>query len=272
LAGRTINFVIKPLSFLEHLKFKEKDELLKRPLLYKLEIEKEFHAYLQSQFIETIEMDSLEEKKYYLNSIIKKIIFEDLTTLFNLNNPQILYQIVQYIGQNPGVIINNLHLSSELKISNKTISLYLSYLEDSLLIKKLYNFSRNLLTSQRKLKKYYLASPSLSLAITDFVDYGKIFENYFISQNDWHYFYRDSLKHEVDFVTVDKKRNIIPIEIKFKKEVKKEDFKNLIIFMNKYRLNKAYVFYYQLNKKITKIKNKQLILLPYFNLKAEDFF
>jgi predicted AAA+ superfamily ATPase len=175
-----------------------------------------------------------------------------------------LYQITQYIGQNPGTIINNLHLASELKVSNKTIALYLSYLEDSLLIKKLYNFSRNFFTSQRKLKKYYLASPSLSLALTDFVDQGKIFENYFISQNDWQYFFRDPAKHEVDFVAVDKNKKILPIEIKFKKEIKKEDLKNLIIFMKKYRLNQAYVFYYQPNQKTIKINNKKIVFLPYY--------
>jgi hypothetical protein len=264
LAGRTIGFFVKPLSFFEYLDFIEKDEILKKPILYRLELEKEFNLYLQSQFIETIKMASFEEKRYYLNSIIKKIIFEDLTILFNINHPQILYQIVQYISQNPGGVVNNLHLASELKVSNKTIGLYLSYLEDSLLIKKLYNFSRNFFTSQRKLKKYYLASPSLSLALTEFIDQGKIFENYFISQNDWQYFFRDPAKHEVDFVVVDKNKKILPIEIKFKKEIKKEDLKNLIIFMKKYQLNKAYVFYYQPNQKTIKINNKKIVLLPYY--------
>lgn len=266
LAGRTVSFVIKPLSFPEYLKFVEKEEILDKPILYQAELDKEFIIYLQSQFIETIRMSSVEEKKYYLNSILKKVIFEDLPTIFNFDNPQILYQIAQYIGQNPGVVINNLHLAQELKISNKTVALYLSYLEDSLLIKKLYNFSRNLITSQRKLKKYYLASPSLSLSIIDFVDQGKIFENYFISLTDWLYFYRDPLKHEVDFVSLDENKNILPIEVKFKKEIRKEELKSLVIFMNKYRLNKGHLFYYGVDRKTIKINGKEILFLPYFYL------
>ena len=269
LAGRTMSFAVRPLSFPEYLKFVEKEEILDKPILYQAELNKEFTIYLQSQFIETIKMNSIEEKKYYLNSILKKIIFEDLPTIFSFDNPQILYQITQYIGQNPGAVINNLHLAQELQISNKTIALYLSYLEDSLLIKKLYNFSRNLITSERKLKKYYLASPSLSLSLVDFVDQGKIFENYLISLSDWRYFYRDPSKHEVDFISLDENNNILPIEAKFKKEIRKEEFKSLVIFMKRYQLNQGALFYYGVSKQTIKIKSKEIFLLPYFYLETK---
>lgn len=270
LAGRTVSFVLEPLSFPEYLKFIEKEEILDKPVLYQAELDKEFTIYLQSQFIETIKMNSFEEKKYYLNSILKKVIFEDLPTIFSFDNPQILYQITQYIGQNPGAVINNLHLAQELKISNKTIALYLSYLEGGLLVKKLYNFSRNLISSERKLKKYYLASPSLALSLIDFVDQGKIFENYLISQADWKYFYRDPLKHEVDFISLDESNNIFPIEAKYKKEIKKEEFKSLIIFMKKYQLKMGTIYYYGVDKKTIEINGKKIILLPYYYLKTKN--
>jgi len=46
-------------------------------------------------------------------------------------------------------------LAQELKISRQTLSNYLTYLEESFLIRKLYNFSRSKRKVERKLKKYY---------------------------------------------------------------------------------------------------------------------
>lgn len=264
LAGRVISYYINPLSFDEYLLFTEKEEILKRPILYSEEIEREFLNYLGSQFIETIKMKDELEKKEYLTSILKKVVFEDLITIFSFENPTILYQIVKYIAQNPGLEINNLHLASELKISNKTLSLYLFYLENSFLIKKLYNFSRNLVTSERKLKKYYLASPSFVLAMVDFADEGKIFENYLVSLNDWRYFYRDSYQHEVDFVITDDNQNIIPVEAKFKKEIKRADLNHIFYFMKRHSLKKGVVFYRGLEKKQLHFNDELIQLMPYF--------
>lgn len=46
-------------------------------------------------------------------------------------------------------------MAQELKISRQTLSNYLTYLEESFLIRKLYNFSRSKRKVERKLKKYY---------------------------------------------------------------------------------------------------------------------
>lgn len=262
LAGRIISFNISPLFFDEYLIFTEKEEMLEKPNLYSADLEKEFFSYLKSQFIETITMKE-EEKKDYFRSILKKIIFEDLTAVFKFDYPEILYQIVKFIAQNPGGEVNNVHLSQELKISNKTLSWYFFYLENSFLVKKLYNFSRNLFTSEKKLKKYYLSCCSFSWSLVDFVDWGKIFENYLISLNPWRYFYRDSYKHEVDFVIVREDKKIIPVEAKFKKEVKKQEIKDILLFMKKYQINEG-VFFYKGEEKKEKIEGKIIHFLPYF--------
>ena len=166
---------------------------------------------MNSQFIESIYLSKIQERKEYFRSIVKKIIYEDLPGVFSFDNPQILFSIVEYLAQYPGAVINFINLSRDLKISNKTLSLYFSYLEDSFLIKKLYNFSRNLISSEKKLKKYYLASPSFSFSLVDFVSNGNLFENYFASQTSSSYFWRDVYKNEVDFIAVDKQKNIVPM-------------------------------------------------------------
>jgi len=264
LAGRTVSFVVKPLSFDEYLLFREKSDLLRKPKLYEQEIKNEFAVFLRSQFIESIVMRDEAIRKEYFSSIIKKIIYEDLPSVVSFDNPSVLLRMVQYIAQQPGCIINNLHLAQELHISNKTVALYLSYLEDALLIKKFYNFSRNLITSEKRFKKYYLASPSFSSALVDFSHQGILFENYVASIIRAHYFYRDVYQHEVDFICTEGTENIIPLEAKQTRDVTKQDAHNILLFMNKFSIKKGVIIYGGVEKKTIKKEDKEINLIPYF--------
>jgi len=264
LAGRTKSFIIKPLSFAEYLYFKDKSEMIKKPLLYQKELEKELKTFFTSQFIESIGLNNQDEKKDYFTSIIKKIVFEDLPSIFSFDSPTILFKIVQHLAQHPGAIVNLVNLSQDLKVSNKTLSLYLSYLEDAFLIKKFYNFSRSLTSSEKRLKKYYLASPSFSFALTDFLEPSCLFENYFASLTDASYFWRNPYKNEVDFIEIDGKNQIIPIEIKFEKEIKEKELNNLILFMKKYQTGQGKVFYRGIDKKTIILNKNRLSFIPFY--------
>ena len=263
LAGRIISFYLPPLDFKEYLRFKDKSEVLEKPLVFEREIEKEFAIFLKSQFIESIFLKDLREKKEYLASIVKKIIFEDIPQFFPVNNPEILWQLTKIIAQHPGLLINYQSLSKKIGVSNKRISAYLFYLEESFLVKKVYNFSRNLLTSEKKLKKFYLASPSLSWALSDFVNKGQLVENLVLSLGDYKFFWRDAYQHEVDFIKVQDSK-IIPIEVKSKKDIQKKDLKNLIIFAKKFKTPKAIIFTENIKPAITKLKDLQIEQLPVY--------
>ncbi|MCK4782034.1 ATP-binding protein [Candidatus Parcubacteria bacterium] len=262
LAGRIKSFFLPPLNFKEYLYFKNKSDLLKKPLVFRAEIEKEFEIFLQSQFVESVDMGTKERKEYFI-SIIKKIVFEDIPQIFPIDNPEILWRLVKIIGQNPGIFINYRDLSREIGISNKTLSNYLFYLEESFLVKKIYNFSRNLLTSEKKLKRFYLASPSFSWAVSDFMEIGRLAENFVISIKDYKFFWRDAYKHEVDFVNV-RNNNIIPIEVKYRNQFSEKDFKNLILFSNKFKNKKAILFNKKLESANVKIKNLEINQLPLY--------
>ncbi|MCG2700857.1 MAG: ATP-binding protein [Candidatus Falkowbacteria bacterium] len=267
LAGRIQSFFLPPLNFKEYLYFKDKSELLKKPAALKPEIEKEFEIFLQSQFVETAGIDSADERKEYFISIMKKIIFEDIPQIFPIDNPDILWRLVKIIGQNPGMLINYQNLSREIGVSNKTISNYLFYLEESFIIKKIYNFSRNLLTSEKKLKKFYLASPSFSWAVSDFIESGKLAENFVASLNDYKFFWRDAYKHEVDFIDVN--NNVItPIEVKYRNQFSKKDFKNLILFSKKFNAKKAVLFRKGLEKEKIKIQDLEIEQTPIYFIGA----
>lgn len=271
LAGRTLSFYLLPLNFREYLsfksylKFKEKSEILKKPLVFKTEIEKEFEIFLETQFIESISFQQPAEKRDYFVSIIKKVVFEDIPQIFPIENPEILWRILKIIAQNPGILIDYQSLSREIGISNKTLSSYLFYLEESFLVKKIFNFSRNLITSEKKLKKFYLASPSFSWALSDFIDRGKLAENLVISLKNYRFFWRDPYKHEVDFIDVENEK-ITPIEVKYKEEIQEKELKNLLSFSKKFKIMNAVLFKKSIEEKPRKFKNLEIKEVPVYFL------
>lgn len=265
LAGRIISLFLYPLNFREYLRFKEREEISEKPALFAAEIEKEFEVFLESQFIETAMMKTVEEKREYMLSIAKKIIYEDIPQIFPVENPEILWKISRIIAQEPGMIINLQNLSDDLGISAKTLSKYLFYLEESFLVRKIYNFSKNLLTSERKLKKYYLASPSFSAAVSDFIEKGKLAENFVISLKNYQFFWRDNYGHEVDFVDASDDK-IIPVEIKYRNKVLPREMKNLLIFAKKFKTQKAVLVEKRVDREIIRYESLEIEKCPIFFL------
>lgn len=241
LAGRLKSLFLTPLNFQEYLLFTGNLEILDKPELYQTEIEKQFEIYLTSQFIESISFPDINSKKDYYIGIIKKIIFEDIPAIFSVDNVEALWQIARMIAQKPGMYIDYQSLANDLGLSNKTISNYLYYLEESFLVKKLYNFSRNRITSEKKLKRFYLASPSFSWALTDFLQTGLLAENLVASLKSYQFFWRDPYQHEVDFVEIEQQM-IIPIEIKYKENIQSKDINSLFLFSKKFGCRKAIVY------------------------------
>lgn len=251
LAGRLKSLFLMPLSFDEYLTFKDSSEILEKPHMFESEIENNLQIFLNNQFIESLDLNNLNQKRDYYIGIMRKIIFEDIPSIFSVNNPEILWQIIRIIAQKPGLFIDYQNLANDIGLSNKTISSYLYYLEESFLVKKLYNFSRNRITSEKKLKRYYLASPSFSWALTEFVDIGRMVENLAASLKDYHFFWRDSYQHEVDFIQIEKNNSIIPIEMKYKKQIQPKELKNILLFAKKFDCKKAIIFKKGVDEKTT---------------------
>lgn len=233
---------MNPLSFEEYLSFSKNSHILTNPLLFKNDIETNFEIFLNNQFIEAISIPEIDAKKEYYVGIMKKIIFEDIPSAFSVSNPEILWRIIRMIAQNPGILIDYKNLSNEIGLSNKTVSSYLYFLEESFLVKKVYNFSRNQITSEKKLKRFYLASPSFSWALTVFHATGRLVENLAASLGGYNFFWRDSYHHEVDFIKIEKDDAIIPTEIKYKETIQPKDLKNLLIFAKKFDARRAMIF------------------------------
>ena len=256
LAGRLFEFKIEPLSFKEFLGFKE---VPFRPIaLYEKELSNLFNEYILTQgFPELINIKEKEIiKKYIRESIVEKIIYRDIPHLFKIKDISILESILNIIMEEPGQLIELSDLAKELQISRQTLSNYIRYLEESFLIRKLYNYSRNIRKIERKLKKYYPAILSTDLmSKDDTISKSKIFEGFIVNQLNAEYFWRDPYKDEVDIIIVNQK--IKPIEIKYGKI----ETKGLIKFMKKFHIDEGYIL--SLNREEQhKIEGKKIIVIP----------
>lgn len=160
--------------------------------------------------------------------------------------------------EQPGQIIELSELSKELQISRQTLSTYMRYLEESFLIRKLYNYSRNRRKVERKLKKYYptVLSPNLIFKDDNFSQ-SKIFEGILVNQINAEYFWRDPYKNEVDIITGHDKPK--PIEIKYGKI----ETKGLIMFMKKFNVNEGYIISPDREKQIMH-DDKKITVIPAF--------
>jgi hypothetical protein len=256
LAGRIFDFKISQVSFKEYLDFKEID--YSNQILQESKLLKAFDDYILTQgFPELIgnknSINPIENSKMYFTNLLEKIIYSDITKLYNIRDIPTLESMVRIISNEPGQIIDLVGLSNELKISRQTVSNYMQYLIDSYLVKKIYNYSKNTRKSEKKLKKYYPVIISNNILFSnDELVRSKLFETIVINQTNVDFFWRDEYKNEVDGVSVSK--TTIPIEIKYGKI----DVKGVVRFLEAHKLKEGYIISYKEERTI-KEKNKYTI-------------
>jgi len=225
LAGRIQEFWLPPLSFREYLQFRGKSELIEKQKLFAAELSRELEIFSGRQFIEIIN-ENQEFVENYLDTLAKKIIFEDIPQVFPIEQPQVLMRLFRIIAHAPGMLLDYHNLSSDLGINEKTLSNYVYYLEMAFLIKKIYNYSPNQLTSEKKLKKVYPIASSFCQA-----DITKIMESMAITQRDCKFFWRRT--QEVDGILTEEKK-LIPFEVKYSDRIKENELKGLWQFMEEF--------------------------------------
>ncbi len=263
LAGRIFEFKIEPLSFREFLLFKKFD--FKPVGLHEQELRRLFNEFtLTMGFPELVGIKDREIiKKYLKEGIVEKIIYKDLTNLFKIKDVSVIESLLNIFMEEPGQIVELNELAAELNISRQTLSIYLSYLEESFLLRKLYNFSKSRRKVERKLKRYYPTIISAELLFKeDALSKSKVFEWLAVNQLKAEYFWRDPYKNEVDIVAAEKE--IMPIEVKHRKI----DTKGLISFMKKFRINTGYIISIDKEQKQT-LDKKVIYIMPAFKFLLE---
>lgn len=262
LAGRIFEFRVDTLSFKEFLGFKQ---IAFRPAgLYEKELQARFGEYaLTCGFPELIGVNDREIiLKYIKESIIEKVIYRDIPRLFVVRDTAILELLLRIISDEPGQIIELSGLAKELGASRQTVSRYLGYLEKSFIIRKLYNFSKSMRKTERKLKKYYPSVLSGLLFRDDGLSRSKALEWLVATKLNAEFFWRDPYKNEVDIV-IDGK-SPVPIEVKYGKI----DTGGLLAFMGKFNARRGYIISYGREEEI-KAEGRTIIVVPAFKFLLE---
>jgi len=264
LAGRFFEFCVEPFTFDEFIEFKGISIDKTRENLYKVEIIDLFQEYLKKGgFIEAIGFDDFALKKYFRESLLERVIFKDIPESFTINRPQLLFRLLEITAYMPGMYLDYSSLGDDLKVDQRTISNYVSYLDYSLLITKLYNFSSNRLTSEKKLKRVYLSNTGFTSALrSDKPDYHSLLEGYFANLFRARFFYRSPQKEEVDLV-IDDYRRILPVEIKIRENVKMRDLKPLMRFAERFKCRQCLVISRD-DERVEKVGDLNLTILPFW--------
>lgn len=259
LAGRTIEIRINPMKFREFLKLKGFS--IKSQKIQEKEIKAMFYEYAKKggfpEFVEENNQEFIKEQ--IKNIIIDRIIYQDIPEVFNIKEPNKLLALMKIIANNPGIILEYNSIASDLGVTRQTVSNMISYLENTFLIKVLYNFSNNFLTSEKKAKRAYPSDHSIAQAYNKEENQGKIIETIIANHLNAKFFWRDK-SSEIDFI-VRKKNKPFPIEVKFKNTINKKELKNLTKFMKKYKIKEGQIIT-KTEKKVIRKENITLNLIP----------
>lgn len=241
LAGRHYLIDIPVLSITEYYSLRH-DKPISNVRLYEDEVGLELDAYIRKPFPELAKVD--DEKRIYeyiRESVVSKIISQDLMQEFEKVNITLLNSLVDIFFSEPGMILNIDSLSRALAKRKQEVERHIYMLEFSKLIRVVKNYRPSTLSESRKLRKVYPYDISLALAENPSIEKGKVTEALIISRLDIKRYWREGTK-EVDCLLGDRK-NLIPIEIKSSDTLREDYRKNLEYFISKFKPKFGIVLY-----------------------------
>lgn len=305
LLGRIENLYVLPLSFNQFLNFhrtyitSEEDIILPKfdldnplksfkelePFCYdeklKLTIQKILNEYmLAGGYPEYFEdRDITIWQKHLVEDIITRGIYKDILTIYNIKAPEILEKLMYYIADNNSQTFSYSGMTTNFSIDTVTLISYVGYLKQAFLINALENYSTNIGKVIRSNKKLSILDNGIQNALLkkkeiSSNDAGHIIESMVAfdirllceKENYNEYYYRNSAKEEIDII-LDRKIDIVPIEVKYTNQIDTNDSKIVKKFIEKNKDNKIGKTKYGII--ITKDVYKQednLFYIPYWLL------
>jgi predicted AAA+ superfamily ATPase len=264
LAGRKRIFYLFPLNFEEYLVFKQKEYLIKnlrkiREFKTAVDVYKsqELYAELEDFIIyggyPGVVLEK-KEKKEKFKSIFDAYIKKDLVDYLKIEHFIGAKKLIETLAINNGEICNYNQYSEYAGINAVTVKNYIELLKETFIIMELKPFYRNKNKEVTKAPKiYFLDSGVRNFFINNFnpmklrKDASFLFENFFISElykqefnPEFFKYYRDKNQVEVDLI-YDLVHKQIPVEIKYKKTSKHDDFGGLKKFIKEYAPDKAFM-------------------------------
>ncbi len=193
------------------------------------------------------------------NSILDKIILQDLPLEFGLKDVEFLKALVENLFTQPGMIINYDKLSSSFMRSKVTVINYIFYLKYAMLIREIKNYRPSLKVASRKGKKIYPYNTAFGfIYISEDTINDRLLETAVASHLKAKYYYRN--RFEVDFVI--KSDNLYPVEVK----TGKPEITQVQKFMTKFKSPKGFVITDSQEYTDQKQENANIEILPLWKL------
>ncbi|MCG2716764.1 MAG: ATP-binding protein [Candidatus Marinimicrobia bacterium] len=223
LRGRTLSFMLLPLSFKEFLAFNHEnvqpndryDSKQRATLLHWLD------RYLeQGGFPETLHLSNI-ERQWVLQEYINSIVFRDIAERYAIKNTYMLKFLINYILENYATLfsVNKLYnflKSGGIRTSKDSLYNYFALLEESMFVFTISKFSRSIKERELYQKKVYLPDLGYTTIFKHSKNIGRVFENFIFNEllrkYSEIYFYRNN--YECDFILM--KENLpIPLQVSY---------------------------------------------------------
>lgn len=188
----------------------------------------------------------------YISTYVER----DVRQLKNVLDLTTFERFIRLCAGRTGQLLNMSSLALETGVDQKTVAAWLSVLETSFILFRLQPYSKNYNKRMVKMPKLYFYDTGLAAALLGIDNAamlemhpfrGSLFENLVVTEflkqrlnaglSNNIYFWRDSTGNEIDLL-VDRKTDLLPIEIKSGKTVTSDYFKGLN-FWNKLTGNKG---------------------------------
>lgn len=263
LAGRFFDFLISPLDFDEYLDFRGIIIDREREPIFENEIKLNMASYMScGGFIEAIDFDGLTLRRYIKESLLERVVFVDIPQSFKVGMPGLFLKLISITAEKPGIYLDYKNLGNDLKIDQRTIASYVSYLEYALFFQKLYNYSRNTLITEKKTKRLYLSNTAFTYAINPLADISLILEQFFVNMLAAKFFFRTPQKEEIDIICI-REGVVMPIEIKIKESISRAELNPIFRFLERHSLSKGFII--TLNTEAQyRHAEKEIIAVPYW--------
>ncbi len=286
LVGRITFFEIYPLSFSEFILFKEniniKDKLnfseIKNFVSGKIEhqniLKRNFNDYLKFGGYPRIARESdVLNKERILRDYLDLILKRDISSVFQIEHLADFEGMLKFLARNIGGKISFFRISKETGLKIETVKKYYFYLQQAFLTFHSEYYKTTLKKTKHPYKFYFSDLGARNFLAGEFglepseTDLGFLVEN-FIAQRFQKtgglFYFEDKNKNEADFIVQDA-NNLIPIEVKFKTEVKENELSGLMSFISSAiagnKVSQAIVVTKDLYQEKT-INKKEVLFIP----------
>jgi len=285
LAGRKNLHYLYPLDFEEFLWFKQDEKAIAQfqnikslkgediNINYLINLLNEFMIY--GGYPEVVLTKDYNEKINVLRSIFDIYVKKELVAYLKLEKIIGVKKLIEFLAINNGQKIKYEEIANRCSLKEYEAKSYIEILKETYLIFELRPFFTNKNKELVKIPKiYFIDNGVRNFFFNNFNDLnlrndaGYLFEGYLLGELIKYglkniKFWQDKNRHEVDFI-IDFVSRQIPIEVKFKKKLKNDDFIGMKSFLEDYEAKNKYIINIGIQKTIKGISLK----LP-FNFSAD---